>query len=537
MIPPLLDKYISQVIDEEKTPGLAIAVTDAKKDIWAKNYGFADLQSENEVQASTKFQIGSITKTFTALAILQEIEAGRLNFHAPITDFLPWLTIKSRFGPITIHHLLTHTAGLPQGRYDIPDSKYLVAWLKEYEMRVPPGSMYWNSDLGYQILSFLLEETTGEKYGKLIQQRILDPLEMLSTESIISHDVQTRTATGYRFLYDDRQRCSQYPLIQAPWIEYRIGDGSIISTATDMAKFLRMLMNQGKGPHGRIIAEDTFNRMIQRHVERWEDSYYGYGIYNKMLGGNPVIGHGGDMLGYLSMMLADLNLLKGVVVLMNGPGGPNSIAEYVLEYYRCKTSGAALPELPKHVVTTIVEEADAFAGIYNGPNGSLEILAKGNRLYVKEEQAEFLLEQRYQDVFVVSQGPLSCFSLEFTRNRKGKIIEAHYGPNWYVRGLPAEMAEPDTPEEWEWYIGHYRSQNPWLPSIRIIVRKGKLLAVFPGNVDSESYEATLIQIDYATFSIGEEIPSPEYIKFDTIVSGSTLRLTYTGNVYYRAVTD
>jgi CubicO group peptidase (beta-lactamase class C family) len=108
--------YISRSLAERGTPGLALALTDRDRLLHTGTYGFADLKRGTPVAETTLFQIGSITKSFTALALMQLVEQGRLQLEEPLETYLPWFSVRSAYAPITVHHVLTHSAGLPANR-------------------------------------------------------------------------------------------------------------------------------------------------------------------------------------------------------------------------------------------------------------------------------------------------------------------------------------------------------------------------------------------------------------------------------------
>ena len=110
-----LTDYLRRWLAAAPSAGMAIAITDRRRTLYTAGLGYAELASRRPVAADTTFQVGSIGKSMTALAVLQLVQAGRLDLNAPVSAHLPWFAIPSRFGPITLRHLLSHTAGLPAG--------------------------------------------------------------------------------------------------------------------------------------------------------------------------------------------------------------------------------------------------------------------------------------------------------------------------------------------------------------------------------------------------------------------------------------
>ena len=229
---------------------MAVALTDHEKLLRVSTYGFADVAARTPVTPESLFEIGSIGKSFTNIALLQEREAGRLDLNAPITRYLPWFQVQSEYEPITTHHLMSHTAGLITGTELAPHGRYESWALRNTKTSSPPGERFHYSNIGYKTLGFLLEDLLGRRYEDIIKSRILDPLGMTATHPVITFETRERAAVAYRCFYDDRPEHPSYPLVPALWGEYGAGDGCLASTPADMAAYLRMFMNQGQGPDG-----------------------------------------------------------------------------------------------------------------------------------------------------------------------------------------------------------------------------------------------------------------------------------------------
>ena len=148
-----IDEFVAQSMEQRNTPGLALAITDRARIIHLATYGYANLDSRSPITPDHLFQIGSITKAFTAVAIIQLHETGQLDLHAPLIEYLPWFQVRSKYSPITVHHLLSHTAGIITGTDFTPMGARYCAWaLRESETGSPPGSYFHYSNIGYWVL-------------------------------------------------------------------------------------------------------------------------------------------------------------------------------------------------------------------------------------------------------------------------------------------------------------------------------------------------------------------------------------------------
>jgi D-alanyl-D-alanine carboxypeptidase len=553
-----LDQFVEQKIKVANVPGMAVAVTDREKLLRVSTYGFSDIAAQTSITPEMLFEIGSIGKSFTSIALLQLREEGRLDLQEPVTRYLPWFEVQWEYEPITLHHLMSHTAGIITGA-DFPGDPHYEVWaLRETEATAPPGTYYHYSNVGYKTLGVVLEDLLGQPYGDIIQERILDPLGMIATEPIITHETRKRLAVGYEGFYDDRPFPRNRPVAQATWLEPADGAGSIASTPADMAAYLRMLMNRGQGPRGRILSEESFDLMTQQVIEAKEegrDSFYGYGLDIRESDGYTYIGHGGGMVGYYSYILADMDDGLGVVVLMNGPGGRSDeeIAMFALRLLRAALHDQELPPIPPTDPTKVANGAD-YAGTYRArPEHSrrarpelhpepaegharragdktLTLVAEGERLMLDYGDERIALERRGPDRFYVDHPDFALFLFRFGRE-EGEVVEAFHGPGWYINDRYAGPTTFDYPQEWDAYPGHYRSHNPWLSNFRVVLRRGALALVAPSGD-----ERPLVPLGSTVFRVGEDDRSPERSRFDIILNGQALRANLSCGDCYRTFT-
>jgi len=535
-----LDQFALRAMQTDRTPGMAVALTGREGLLRVSTYGCADLGTREPVSADTLFEIGSISKSFTAIALLQLREQGKLDLNAPIDRYLPWFSIHSEFDPITPHHLLSHTAGIPRDRDDIPSSLYQAASLRERSTGSAPGSYYAYSNIGFQVLGYLVEELTRRPYAEVIRESIFEPVGMDHSEAAITNAIRPKLAVGYVSAYDDRPEPSnQDPPVPGSWVEYGAGDGSICATAADLAAYLRMLLNRGAAPGGRVLSEESFQLLTQRVIQNSgptePTSYYGYGLVVREVDGHQQILHGGGMIGYSSMLLGDLTDGLGAVVLVNGPGYPGAVARFALQLLQAASQGRDLPELPKQEPLTKVEHAADYAGSYTGPGGAtLELRADGDQLWLLHQNERILLEPRGEDHFFVPHPDFALFLLSFGRNQDQAVVEASFGPDWYAGERYTGPRSFELPSGWEAYPGHYRTQQPWFTNFRIVPRKGALWLITPEG-DEEALEP-LQTGEGALFRVGADKESAEGLRFDTLMNGKALRANLSGVDYYRTFT-
>src|SRR5207249_7175266 len=249
------------------TPGVSLAVTDRQKLLHVATYGVADLVARRPLTPDHLLEIGSITKSFTSIALLQLRDQGRFDPRAPVTTYLPWFKVQTSFTPLTPHDLMTHTAALPRDRDDIPSSLYQAVALSDRVVGEAPGRHFRYSNIGYQVLNYMLEAIDGRPFAEIARARILEPLGMTHSAPALTHELRPRLAIGYMDLFDDRPAHPGHPLVEGTWVEYGAGDGCIAATPADLAAYVRMLLNRGAGPRGRILSEEGFGLLTQPAID------------------------------------------------------------------------------------------------------------------------------------------------------------------------------------------------------------------------------------------------------------------------------
>ncbi len=529
-----IDAFVRSRLESEQIPGLALAVVDKSGRCGEGYWGVSDLKTGATVGAATLFQIGSLSKAFTSTLTLRLVEAGKLDLDEPVTKFLPWFESPGGSRPPTLHQLLTHSAGLPADRDDIPSPLAQAIAVRERKPSVPPGSGFHYSNIGYQILGLVAEQAAHRTTAEMLASEIFLPLGMTSTTGAITARQKPQAATGYVPLRDDRPPHPNDPLVEAPWIEYSGADGSILSTAPDMARWMKAILGRGAGPSGRILSAESFDRLVQPwvRVSPLDLTAYGYGFFVLRTEGRMLIRHTGEMLGFTSALAADLDRGFGVVVLTNvarADARPVDVADFVLRTLLAAETGEALPDVPIPSRTRVPAARD-YAGTYVAAGGErLVFAAADERLFLVRDGARYPLEARGEDRFWIDHPDFRLHLLRFGR-QSGRVVEALYGPSWYVSdGFDGPRAF-SLPKEWAAYRGHYRAAHPWANNFRVFFRKGKLWMEMPDGA-----ERLLVPLEPGLFRIGEE-RSPEVVRFDEIVGGSAQRANFSGVEFYRFFT-
>jgi D-alanyl-D-alanine carboxypeptidase len=310
-----VDALAARLIAAGATPGAAVAVTDRERTRFTGLYGDADAAAGRPVTEATLFEIGSISKSFTALCLLREWERGRLDLDAEVRTLLPWFP----FAGITVHHLLSHTGGIVCSLGDPPSPGFEVLALAG-TARERPGERFWYSNVGYEALGLVLERLTGEPFAETYRREILEPLGMTATDPLTTPATRSRLATGHEPLDPIRPWRLGDPIAAAPFVEYRGADGSVCATVGDLAGYARG-----------FLAEAVPVRMTTPVVEDPEDeTWYAYGVVVRTVGGRRWVGHGGSTVGFHAQLWCDMDAGLAAVGLVNGPAGASTLAEHAL---------------------------------------------------------------------------------------------------------------------------------------------------------------------------------------------------------------
>jgi CubicO group peptidase (beta-lactamase class C family) len=524
-----LDQYIGQQMRQTNTPGLSVALTDREKSLRISCYGYADAATRKTVTPQTLFETGSIGKSFTSAALLGLAEAGIIDLGAPVQQCLPWFEVQTQYAPITLHHLMSHTAGIITGTDFTGEPRFETWALRETETGAPPGEYFHYSNVGYKALGLVLENALKQPYGDIIQERILKPLGMNSTAPVITSNLLDHLATGYMPLYDDRPAPADRPLIPAPRLETNTADGCLASTPGDMAIYARMLLNRGREG---VLSSKGFEKLRSRVIQTSddEDRWYGYGLVSQPIGGFDHISHTGGMVGYWSAMLCDMDNGFGIIVLTNGPYLDTvKLADYALKLLRAAQLDEELPDLPPVNDPWQIENAADYAGEYRSGDDTLHLTAEDGYLLLHTGDEPIPLAPRLSDTFYVQHPAFDHFLLRFGREN-GQVVEAFYGPVHYLREGYSPNSRFDYPTQWNAYVGHYRSYNPWHTNFRIFIRKGRL--IYSAGVE----ETPLVPLADGVFRPDDDPRSPERVCFDTIVDGQALRAFFSTCPFYRTFT-
>jgi CubicO group peptidase (beta-lactamase class C family) len=519
-----LDAFTALYMKAMNAPGMTQALTDKMSTVRTAGYGYANLDLKTPVSPEHLFQIGSITKSFVALIILQLRDEGKVDLHRPVLEYLPWLPVNMPYGPITAHHLLTHTSGLPDASaifQSDPAARHVQGFA--------PGAHFHYCNLGFAILGQIIEKLDGRPWYQCLQTRILTPLSMTRTAAVITIRSSARSATGYQPFFDDQVFPRQGRLVPRPPEVFDSPAGSIAAPPGDMAIYLRMLLNGGHG----IVSADGFRLLSTPYIQATEFSptaFYGYGIAVDVLDGHKILRHTGGMNCFASSIHVDLDAGVAAFASINAMQGyrPTAVTQYAVQLLRARAEAKPLPAAEALADPAQVDNAVEYAGVFRSAHGSELVLTANGKSLLLSGTEQILLQRSNGDTFVSTvAGSYSDYSLVFARQQPAAgttpspVVEVGYGPDWYTNAAYHGDGEFTVPAAYSALIGRYRSESG--DDARVFVRKGKLWLG----------DNPLTEIGSYLFRIGSDAWSPDTAEFLTIVEGHARLLRAIGEDCWR----
>ncbi len=335
-----IEQFIATQMRGQQIPGISVAIVRNQEVIYSNGFGLSNKAQQKSAQADTVYNIGSITKLFTATAVMQLVEQGMLDLYAPIKTYLPQFGVSyaHRHGPITIWDLLTHYSGLA---HDLPPKRgqakeslaQAVMTLHRAHLKFPPKTQFSYSNAGFVVAGRIIEKVSAMPYNQYIRQNIFNPLNM-STAFFpnfgIPQDIRLLLAQGYH----KGRPIKNLARRQMP-------AGGIFASVIDMSQFIKMVFNNGSLAGKKILMPDTLHEMLVIQNSFMPDAHkhkqgLGWVVGNPGINGaQRVAWHNGATEGYSSDMILALDQRVGVIVLTNANANdahkaPGAIAKYIL---------------------------------------------------------------------------------------------------------------------------------------------------------------------------------------------------------------
>ncbi len=441
---PKFERTVAAFVKDKRLPGAMAGVVHGNELVWSGGYGFADVAARRAPDAATLYRIASITKTFTATAIMQLRDEGKLHLDDPAVAYLPELRDAiSPFGlveTITIRRMLSHESGLvgdpprtdwTKGLYESSPAINL-ARATEIAASVPPNTQQKYSNLAYQLLGEIVARVAGVPYTDHIRANILEPLGMTSTAyAPLPSELATRRARGYqgRWMNDELAEARRLP-------EFPAAEGGLWSCVDDLARWLGAQFREDGGDRGghQILAGSSLKEMhLPRYVgnEAWTEAWC-IGWYGVRRGETVWLQHSGGLPGFITNACFRVKEEVGAIALLNGIGEASelsmSLGDLALEAARA-TVAPAQPPAP-------VPPAYAdLLGLYGDAEEALLFRCEwrdGKLAFVDPDDAEWrptCSPVGLEDRFTVDPGVReSGEPVVFHRRSDGRVTHVSVGP-------------------------------------------------------------------------------------------------------------
>jgi CubicO group peptidase (beta-lactamase class C family) len=355
-----VDEYINAQMRSARIPGLSLAIVKGDQVVYLKGFGRAG-PSGREVTPQTSFMIGSITKPFTALAVMQLVEAGKIDLDTPVQRYIPWFRVADpqASAQITVRQLLNMTSGLPQiaetqfwTEQDAAAIERSVRFLKTVELGRPVGTFGY-SNANYDTLGMIVQAVSGQPYEEYIKEHIFGPLEMQNSFASLEEAMQHDMASGHR-------RWFGVPIpFTVAHNRSELPAGFLISSAEDMAHFLVAQMNGGRYEDKTVLSPDGIALM---HTDPTPNTY-GLGWEFVREDGRTLINHDGGTFNFQASLFINPEARVGVFVAANVMSALDAFAS---PSGSTPVNGITTRGIAQHVLSLATNQPLPAQGLRNG---------------------------------------------------------------------------------------------------------------------------------------------------------------------------
>jgi CubicO group peptidase (beta-lactamase class C family) len=390
----VLDTIIRNNLKQQRIPGAAVALVHEGRVIFSRCYGYTETEKKVAITEDTYFMVGSLTKSFTALAVLRLMEQGKIDPNADIRNYIPDFSIRDLYDgetPVTVNHLLTHSAGLMIDYYARfkGGKKYsnadLLSQLRNEYLCFKPGSAYKYSNIGYRLLSMIIEQVTGQRFGDYLEKEVFEPLGLNNSTFDYTDDMALHMSKGYNGEME----------ISMLDCEDKSASG-LFSTLKDLTIFLKFMTSRGAHSSGGINNDKIIDSIIKNANPAIDTFYDSKNIYSsgwclnfyRFQGIQTVLSNSGGINGFSAAMTYIPEERLGIIILTNSSLGwkanMNIIARGfsgIIDVFRSPGTRGPDDKNQKDVKSTV--EYESLCGRYVGFGPIVDIFQKKNRLYAK----------------------------------------------------------------------------------------------------------------------------------------------------------
>ncbi len=466
----VLEPFIQHEMADKGLPALSLALVDGDRVVWARGFGFTDTAQRVSASAQTVYRVGSVSKLFTDIGVMQLVERGALDLDAPVTRYLPEFRPRNRFGtPITLRHLMSHRSGLvrepPVGNYFEPGEPSLartVESLNRTAIVYAPGTTTKYSNAGIAVVGYVLERMQKEPFARALQRAVLAPMGM--TRASFEPVPELAREVPHARMWTRHQTSFAAPTFQLGMAPA----GSMYATMPELARFMRVLFAGGSP----VLKRETLEQMwTPQFAPAGTRDGIGLGFALGTLDGQRMVRHGGAIYGFATELVALPEARLGVAVSASkdfANGVVERIAVEVLRHALAVREGRARRG-PRTTRSPTAIEARALAGTFGTGDRQVELVPSDTLLYLNPARGDFQSRLRWLggDTLVVDD-PAGF----------GQVVR-HLGQAIVVgddtlRRSPAPAPRLTLPRHWPGLIGEYGWDHDVL---YIYERHGRLTAL------------------------------------------------------------
>ena len=466
-----LESLIHQEMADKNLPAFSIALVDRNEVVWAQGFGYQDPEHKTPATAHTIYRVGSVSKLFTDIGIMQMVEAGKINLDTPVSQYIPDFHPQNPFpNQITLRELMSHRSGLlrepPVGNYFDPTEPTLEATVRSMNstgLVYDPGTHLKYSNAGLAVVGYTLQKLNHKSFPDYLKQAVLAPLGMHESSFAPEPELTRNLAKAYMWSYDGLK----FP---APTFELGLAPaGCMYSSVTDLAQFLMMLFNGGRGPNAQVLQRETLEQMwTPQFAKPGQKKGYGLGFAVSELDGHRMIGHGGAIYGFATEVVGLPEEKLGVVTVTTMDAANavvNAVSRQALELMLALRSGKPLPQF-KSTTPVPPELAHKLAGRYGDGDDAVDLMDREGTLHMLPVSGGFESQLRTLDGSLVPDGHLEE-DLSSKIIPEDDVLRVHDKPLRRMR-LPRPAAESN---EFSGLIGQYG----WDHDVLFVLEKdGKL---------------------------------------------------------------
>ncbi|TVZ25832.1 CubicO group peptidase (beta-lactamase class C family) [Gillisia sp. Hel_I_86] len=404
-----LQDSINKITKKKNIPGFFVTVVSADSLLWQQALGYKDISTHSNVDSQTLFRIGSVSKSFTALAVMKLVEENKLSLNDELKDIAPEIPFENKWEekyPVKIKHLLEHKAGFDDMHFSVfaiepkpgmTAHEEVDIYKKSFRSRWKPGLVHSYSNPSYVILGYLIEKISGQPYQEYIRNKVLLPLNMNNTQ-YLSENGRNVPSSQFAKGYNGNNRLVNSGYLAGEAV------GGLLSNAEDLSRFLQYMLSEEMQDCIPLIGRNGVKEMEKLHgwfenTNHIEDGYR-LGLYTREFGKNDhqFLGHNGYINGFTTDFIYDRDLNIGIAISNNRGAGNGEILDILIDHFAEENSAEKVcapiaQEIPNDFKAwegeyRILNSRNEIFSLFNYPFHILKLEKEGDSISIKRLGSE-----------------------------------------------------------------------------------------------------------------------------------------------------